>query len=84
MAVNYITSREVWEAVSSRVGLLAPSRKLRAHLRGYGSFDLLVDGECLFGVLDGLSTLAELVQCQAHIPQRIAFAAAIADLAGDS
>jgi len=29
-----------------------PFGKLRAHFRGFGIFDLLVDGECLFGLLD--------------------------------
>ena len=63
--------------------LLAPGGKLRAHLRGFGIFDLLVDGECLFGVLDALSALIELVQRQTHIPQRIAFASADANLANN-
>ena len=46
-----------------------------ADLRGVGIFDLFEDGECLFGVLDGLSALAELVQRQTHVPQINAFAA---------
>ena len=69
--------------MSLRVGLFAPSGKLRAHLRGAGIFDLLEDGECLFGVLNGLRALAELVQHQTHIPQTSAFAAAVANLAID-
>ena len=64
--------------------LLAPSGKLRAHLCGVGIFDLLKDGECLFGVLDGLRALAELVHCQTHIPQPTTFGSAVANLAGDS
>jgi hypothetical protein len=32
--------------------LLAPGGKLRARFRGAGIFDLLEDGECLFGVLE--------------------------------
>ena len=54
------------------------------HFRGVGIFDLLSNDECLFGVLNGLSALAELVQRQTHIPQRIAFASAVANLACDS
>jgi len=46
----------------SQIGLLAPLGKSRAHFRGVGIFDLLANGECLFGVLDGLSALAELAQ----------------------
>src|SRR5215218_641242 len=68
----------------SRVCLLAPGGKLRAHCRGAGIFDPLFNDECLFGVLDGSSTLTELVQRQTHIIQRIAFASAIANLPSDS
>jgi hypothetical protein len=32
------------------------------HLSRVGIFDLFVNGECLFGVLDGFGTLAESVQ----------------------
>ena len=54
------------EEVSSRVRFLAPGGKLRAHLRGVGIFDLLSNDECLFGVLDGFSTLPEVIQYQTH------------------
>jgi len=66
------------------VGLLAPGGKLRVHFRGIGIFDLLKDGECLFGVLDGLSMLTELIQRQTHVPQPGTFGSAAANLAGDS
>jgi hypothetical protein len=39
--------------------LLAPFGELRAHLVGVGIFDLFIDDECLFGVMDRLSGLAE-------------------------
>jgi hypothetical protein len=63
--------------------LLAPGGKLRAHFRGEGVFDLLEDGECLFGVIDGLSALAELVQRHTLIPQRNTFTSAIGNLANN-
>jgi hypothetical protein len=41
--------------------LLAPGGELLAHFPNVGIFDLHVDRECLFGVSDGLSALAEMV-----------------------
>lgn len=42
----------------SRVCLFTPAGKFRAHSCGVGISDLLEDGECLFGMLDGRSAFA--------------------------
>ncbi len=42
--------------------LLAPLRKFRAHHYGTWIFNLRLNNECLFGVLNGLSALAQSVQ----------------------
>ena len=61
--VNY------FQPLVSRVCLLAPDGEFRADSRGKRIFDLHVDGECLFSVLNSLTALAELVQCQTYVQQ---------------
>lgn len=71
---------------SARLRLLrldAPRGQLRAHLWGERVFNLFANLERSFGARDSPRAVAEFVQSQSHIPQRIAFTAPVADLAGD-
>ena len=46
----------------SRVCLPAPGGESPAHFRGVGIFNLLVEGECLFGVLAAVLALLERIR----------------------
>ncbi len=62
---------------------LLPLLEPFSHFLSVRVFDLLVNLEGGLGVFNGLLALAQFVQRQAHVPERVAFAPPVADLAGD-
>src|SRR5208282_5277005 len=68
-------------AVAERTSCLAPFFKLPSDFGGGRIFNLLLDLQRGFRELDGLLTIAETCERQAHVPQCPAFAVPVADLA---
>ncbi len=67
----------------SLLRLSPPLGQLLSNHFDTGVFDLLENLERSLGVRDGFGTVAELVEGQAHVPERVAFAVPVAGFARD-
>jgi len=66
-----------------RKALLLPCGQSLSDSFGRGGTDLFVDLECGFGVVDGVSAIAKLIERQAHVPERVPLTAPVCELAAD-